>query len=324
MTKKTAPDPRGGFLFGESAGSTQHSRQEARCFLDADYVLAQSSLSIERESMSIQAYFEAASEAFNNRPYPNNLNHLLLKCGTDVLVGARKQLDQRVFNDIARQCEALWTKVTVVSSGAVKAGEESIHGDLPSGWGALRDKEYAAIGARHLLQKWGDAFALYQHEIAQIWVTPVNLNDDDERDRIKTAIRNCHRHGAVPIVNENDVVSESSSGMDNDFLAASIAELTWPRPDAVLFLTGVGGVYDEDPAENSHACRYNEMDVDAACALASAASTLFPIRKRGMGQKLLQAVRCVEMGMRVGIAGPENDNILRFAAGESVGTIIRS
>ena len=111
--------------------------------------------------------------------------------------------------------------------------------------------------------------------------------------------------------------------MDNDILAASIAELTQPKPDAVIFLTKVGGVYEDDPVQSPHAHRYREMNVDVARVLGTAIATRSRFRG-GMGQKLLQAIRCVEMGMRVGIAGPENDNILRFAASESVGTIIRS
>lgn len=260
--------------------------------------------------------------AFLNRPYPANINHLLVKCGTDVLVGASGRLEQNSFNYIARQCVELWTSVTIVSSAGIKAGEESIHGGEPPFAAFFSRKEYAAVGARHLLQKWGDAFAIapYPREIAQIWVTPVNLNDQGERDRISTAIRFCHRHGVVPIVNENDVVSESWRGMGNDFLAATIAELT--HPDAALFLTRVGGVYEEDPVQNPHARRYYEIDVDAARILAAAGSTRSRHGNGGMHQKLLQAIRCVEMGMRVGIAGPEDDNILRFAAGESVGTMI--
>jgi len=259
---------------------------------------------------------------FLSRPYPSNINHLLLKCGTDVLVGASGQLDQSRFNNIARQCVELWTSVTIVSSAGSKAGEESMHGQEPPLASFFTRKEYAAVGARHLLKRWGDAFAFahYQREIAQIWVTPTNLVDLYERDRISTAIRFCHRSGVVPILNENDIVSESWFGMDNDVLAVSIAELT--HPDAVLFLTRVGGVYEEDPAQNPHARRYYEINTDAARSIAADASTRSPYGNGGMRQKLLQAVRCVEMGMRVAIAGSENDNIRRFAAGESVGTVI--
>ena len=269
--------------------------------------------------MSIQTYLEAVK----NRPYPNDLSHVLVKCGTDVLVSVQGQLDQDVFNDIARQCIELWASVTIVSSGAVKAGKESVHGERPAFFPPYPDKEYAAIGARHLLQKWGDAFALYQREIAQIWVTSVNLSNRGECDQISAAIHFCHRASTVPIVNENDVVSNSSGSMDNDVLATSIAELTQPRPDAVLFLTKVGGVYEDDFFKSLNDNRYHEMNADVACVLGTAIATRSRFRG-GMGQKLLQAIRCMEMGMRVGIAGPENDNILRFAAGESVGTIIRS
>jgi len=257
------------------------------------------------------------ANSMNVNPLGNEVNHLLLKFGTEVLVDASGKLDQEVFGNIARQCVETLMSVTIVSSGAIRAGEKSSLG-APRAF--FSHKEYAAVGARYLMQAWGDAFICFRMEVAQIWVTPVNMCHENERERISMAIRFCHRNGVIPIINENDVVSESWRGMDNDVLAGEIAELT--RPDAVLFLTKVGGVYDKHPAENVFARRYDEIDVQVARDLASYLQPLHPHYSSGMREKLLQAVRCVEMGMRVGIAGVENNNIRRFAAGESVGTVI--
>lgn len=84
----------------------------------------------------------------------------------------------------------------------------------------------------------------------------------------------------------------------------------------------LGGVYEEDPAQNPHARCYREIDASAAVILAGASTSTRVAEMGGMHQKLFQAVRCVEMGMRVAIAEPGDDNILRFAAGESVGTMV--
>ena len=253
----------------------------------------------------------------NVNPLGHEVNHLLLKCGTGVLVDATGKFDQEVFYDIARQCMEARISVTIVSSGAIRAGEKSM---LGGGRTFFSHKEYAAVGTRYLMQAWGCAFMCFRIEVAQIWVTPVNMGHKNERGRISTAIQFCHRNRVVPIINENDVVSESWRGMDNDVLAAEIAELA--HPDAILFLTKVGGVYEKHPARNPDARRYSEIDIDAARVLASDASTQSCHGHSGMGEKLFQAVRCVEMGMRVGIAGAENNNIRRFARGESVGTMI--
>ena len=262
------------------------------------------------------------SNSTKANPFGRETNYLLIKVGRDVLVGPSGQLDQSIFGDIAWQCLETRVSVAIVSSAAIQAGWESSIGAGRDTAAFFGDKEYAAVGARHLLQKWGEAFASYRRtsEIAQIWVTPTNLKDQGERGRISTAIRFCHRNGVVPIINENDVISESWRGMDNDVLAAEIAELT--HPDAVLFLTRVGGVYEEDPAHNPHARRYYEIDTDAARVIASTIPTRPQYSSGGMRQKLFQAVRCADLGMRVGIAGVENSNIRRFAAGESVGTMI--
>ena len=236
--------------------------------------------------------------------------HMIVKCGTYALVGASGRLDQRMFGDIAWQCVESRAAVTIVSSGAIKAGEESIHGG-EAVFGLFR-KEYAAIGARYLLQKWGDAFAPYGMEISQILVTSVNVTHSGERDSIYDAIRLCHLRGIMPVINGNDAVSDRWHSVDNDCLAATIADIT--HPDAVLFLTRVGVLYEQDPVSNPRARRYAE--IDPRTALTS------PWLTNGMARKLTEAVRCFAMGMRVGIVGVEGDMIRRFAAGEPVGTMI--
>lgn len=249
---------------------------------------------------------------FHRRP-------IIVKCGTECLYSAKVITDgawpyapQNAFDHIAQQTllvrENLRVPVVLVSSGAVREGERM------SLAVCQRPKRISAgVGVSYLYQKWSDAFERRHRNVAQILVTAGNLSDSGERRSIATTIATCHESGVMPVINENDIIADSEHCIgDNDILARMIAELVCA--DAVLFLAYVGGVYEDDPIRNPRAMQYAE--IDARTALTN------PWLTQGMASKLLEAVQCFAMGMRVAIAGVEGDTIRRFAAGEPVGTMI--
>ena len=244
---------------------------------------------------------------------------LVIKCGTGALypgvwgIGGL-HLTTR-FGHIARQVVAAETQGTLsalISSGAARAGQENFKGSLltfPLG----RREEWAGIGTRYLLKGWGDAFGEHGKEISYILASRARRMDDEEKEMIRSAIWDYERCGVVPILNENDMTLDAGYGRsENDALACEIARLI--RADAILFLTGVGGVYEKDPVCNLDVRQYAEIDPRTALT--------DPWLRRGMAKKLSEAVRCFAMGMRVAIAGSEGDVIHRFAMGEPVGTMI--
>ena len=252
---------------------------------------------------------------------PSHRYPVVVKCGTEFLYatkltsgttrpyGAHDAFDRVASESVFTQKSG--TPVVIVSSGAAKEGRQRSADRLfPM---RLSGKEYAGIGLPHLYGRWSHAFAKYDKNVGQILVTSANLAHGGERRSIARAIAAYHVNGVIPIINENDVIASAEQKIgDNDRLARMIAELI--RADAVLFLTRVGGVYERDPAYDSRARRYKE--IDARTALTNAWLT------HGMAVKLLEAVQCFAMGMRVAIAGIDGDTIRRFAAGESVGTMI--
>lgn len=251
---------------------------------------------------------------FHRRP-------LIVKCGTEFLYAAGvtseaewPHVPQSAFDRVAAEVtfvERSGAPIIIISSGAAKEGKQQLLSQtVPARFSA---KEYAGIGAPHLYRRWSDAFGRYRKNVAQVLVTAANIDHDGERRNIGYAIAAYHSSGVLPIINENDVVADTEQSIgDNDRLARIIAELVCA--DAVLFLTRSGGVYDENPACNPRACRYKE--IDARTALTN------PWFSGGIARKLLEAVQCFAMGMRVAIAGTEGDTIQRFAAGEPVGTVI--
>lgn len=268
----------------------------------------------------------------------NNTKQFIVKLGTEVLLSKKRwtddrRLSQRVFNQVASQVveiQNLDIGVTIVSSGAIQAGREKI-GKLanlvmrPEGI-TLGKPELAGIGARYLLDMWGKAFEKCNREIAQEWVTFGNWNNEGERQSIKSGILSYQSQRVIPIVNENDVVSDNEIRLmekglsENDRLTRMIAELL--NADMVLFLTKSGGVYEKDPTINPGARRYAEIDVKTARELAEASNIASESGTGGIGAKLREAAICAEMGMRVAIAGMKPNTIYKFAAGEPVGTMI--
>lgn len=257
------------------------------------------------------------------------VRRLIVKCGTANLCNQFGQLDQGIFNDFARQIVELMkqgVEVIIVSSGAIKAGRERMESlglDIVS----LDKKDLAGIGARHLMNKWGECFEIHGKEVGQVWVTFGNWANEGERKSIQSSIFDYLKSGLViPVVNEADVVSDREIKLmekgfsENDRLAKMVASLT--NADAVLFLTDEGGIYEEDPRENPQARLYEEISARAKPESIGISGGTSKTGTGGMIAKWGEASRCAKKGMIVAIAGNEENVILRFVRGESVGTKI--
>jgi len=251
------------------------------------------------------------------------MRRLVVKIGTANLCRSGR-LCQNIFNDLARQIAVLIDKgleLVVVSSGAIRAGRER----MGEGTLCLHKKDLAGIGARHLMNRWGDAFAFYGREVGQVWVTYANWTHKGERASIQSCISNyLDSRMVVPVINEADVISDREIKLmekgfsENDRLARMIAVLV--GADAVLFLTDNGGIYTEDPEKNPHARLYEEISIHARPESVGISSGTSKTGIGGMMAKWSEASYCAKKGMTVAIAGNEKDVILRFAKGESVGT----
>lgn len=256
------------------------------------------------------------------------IKKLIVKFGTENLCGKKGRLDQAVLASYARQivqAEALGFRTVIVSSGGIKAGREHL-AKLGIDDAAFQKKELAGIGARHLLNRWGEAFSSFGKEVGQVWVTFANWQDAAERKSIKTSIERYLELGIVPIVNENDVISDTEIRLmekgisENDRLARMVAELI--DGDTVLFLTNVQGVFNYDPTRNVDAVCFLEIDANAWSKRAAAVEGTSGNGTGGMGKKIQEACRCAEKGMRTCIAGTRRNVIYDFLKGLPVGTLI--
>lgn len=249
---------------------------------------------------------------------------IIIKFGTESLV-SKKRLNQSAFDDIARQVSQLikegW-QVNIVTSGSVQAGREVV-GSLSINESRLHKKDLAGIGTVKLTSMWSKAFARYNIAIAQIWVTHANLQHFCERESISQSLENFQQNGIVSIINANDVISSREIELmdrgisENDQLTRLIAEIT--NPDAILFITSVGGVYESDPRKNKNARMFKELNINNYSFLCQQEGKSEQ-GSGGMNQKIIEAAKCCKEDRQVVIADWQDNSICRFAKRELVGT----
>ncbi|MBM4177264.1 hypothetical protein FJ208_00460 [Candidatus Gribaldobacteria bacterium] len=269
-----------------------------------------------------------ANKESNEMSELKSISRLVVKFGTESLSLSGK-LDQKVFNDFARQiiiAQGFGIRVAIVSSGAIRAGQEAM-GALGAEPYRLEKKHLAGIGARHLMEKWGKAFRGHRKEVAMVWITYASLMHDGERRSIKDSIICYLENGVVPVINENDVLSdEEIRWMDegiseNDKLAQEVAFLI--EANSVLFITTQGGIYENNPKVYPEAKLYKEINCDCAFDSVLNANSVSEGGAGGMKTKLKAACKCAQAGKRVAVAGKEENIILNFAKGLPVGTSIK-
>lgn len=137
------------------------------------------------------------------------------------------------------------TQVVLVSSGAIAAGLAPL--GLPRRPRDLASQQAAAsVGQLHLTGAYARAFAGHGLTVGQVLLTS---HDVVRRAPYRNAQRTFERLlglGVVPVVNENDTVATDEIRFgDNDRLAALVAHVV--GADALVLLSDVAGVYDDDP-----------------------------------------------------------------------------
>lgn len=140
-------------------------------------------------------------------------------------------------------------EVILVSSGAVSAGYTKIKLDRSK----IKNKQaLAAIGQPILMNHYEREFFVHDIISAQVLITSVNLNRDDDIQRIKNTIDTLLENGVVPIVNENDATSTQELEVgDNDQLSAYITQHT--DADMLIILSDIDAYYDKDPRKEKNA-----------------------------------------------------------------------
>jgi glutamate 5-kinase len=131
----------------------------------------------------------------------------------------------------------------IVSSGAVALGWRKLgYRRRPKETAKLRAS--AAAGQSLLMNRYDEAFGAHGLGVAQVLLTHSDLSKRTSLNNARDSFSELLDAGAIPIVNENDTVSNAEIRFgDNDQLAAMVTPLI--GADLLVLLSNVEGVLDE-------------------------------------------------------------------------------
>ncbi|NKY17840.1 glutamate 5-kinase [Tsukamurella spumae] len=245
---------------------------------------------------------------------------LVVKIGSSALTDlehglASDRLDALTDAIVARLDRG--TEVIVVSSGAIGAGMAPL--GLKRRPTDLATKQaVASVGQLQLANAWGASFRRYERIVSLVLLTAHDIGLRVHAANAQRTLDRLRALGAVPIINENDVVASNEVRFgDNDRLAALVAHLT--GADALVLLSDVDGLYDGDPRKGEAsliAAVDGPEDLDGVVAGSGGA-----LGTGGMASKLSAARLAADAGVPVLLTAAALAD--RALDGADVGTVFR-
>jgi glutamate 5-kinase len=250
-----------------------------------------------------------------------NATRIVVKLGTGVLTDSRKQPDagqmQQLAGQIAEQRKA-GKEMVIVSSGAVGAGMGVLGYDKRPG-DLAELQACAAVGQSRLMASYEKLFDAFGLSVAQILLTHEDLEHHERHLNARNTLVTLLRHGVIPIINENDVVSSTELRFgDNDKLSALVASLL--PADLLVILTTVDGLLqDFGKANPTTISRVERIDAKLEQI---ARGTDSETAVGGMASKIQAAKIVVRSGIPLVIAsGRKKQALARVLAGQEEGTL---
>ena len=246
------------------------------------------------------------------------VNCVVVKLGTRLITTGPNQVDlQRLgkMGDAVRSLRDQEVDVVIVSSGAVGLGMGELGlTERPSSAAALR--ACAAIGQSLLMNLWRDAFQPHGIVPAQILLTREDFRSRASSQNVEATLRNLLRSGVVPIVNENDSVSDEEIRFgDNDVLSALLASLC--KADLLVMLSTAEGLVDREGG--GELVTFVEEITPEIEAMAGGPESSTSVG--GMITKLEAAKICAKSGCACFVGnGNDPDILMHVIQGEAKGT----
>ena len=268
-------------------------------------------------------------------------NRIVIKIGTNTIMRRKASgalasgpasgrsreggIDVEFLHRIAAQVASLaraGKQVIVVTSGAIGMGAREL--GIAKRVTELRMRQAcAAIGQIALMDEYRRAFGVYDLVPAQLLVTRDAWDGRSAYLNLRASVETLLEAGAIPVFNENDVVSTAEIGNafgDNDQLSAYVAS----KADAelLIILSDVSALFDADPRVNPEARPIPYVGELSPGIIAAAGGAGTEFSTGGMATKLKAVSIAGDAGCRVVIAdGRESDVIERIMSGEAIGTL---
>ncbi|HET6252733.1 MAG TPA: glutamate 5-kinase [Puia sp.] len=237
---------------------------------------------------------------------------LVIKLGTAVVTDERGMVAPATIRKVAAEVAALTAgyRVVLVSSGAVGSGR-----GLFSGYkGTLTErKAAAAVGNPILIMQYQKELSAYGIPVAQALCERQHFSDRGRFLQLKETFHVFWENGILPIMNENDLVSNVELKFsDNDELATLTA--IGLDAEALLLCTSVGGLLD---GEGRIVPRVEKVDSRVLGLVQEGKSSP---GLGGMVSKLTFARLASSLGIRVVICGLQGKTAFADALAGVAGT----
>jgi len=240
---------------------------------------------------------------------------LVIKFGTASITDSNGDIDENTIGVVASQVSVLKSKfrIILVSSGAVGAGKKLIHnykGELS------QKKAAAAIGNPILISIYAKHFEPFGIPVAQSLCERSHFANRAQFLRLKQTYETLWESGAIPIANENDVVSDVELKFsDNDELATLLA--AGFGAETLMFSTSVGGLLDK----NGNIVNQIEQIDDSIWQMVDRSKSSLGLG--GMLSKLQFAERANQLGIKVIIFAARQNNSILEALNGQIGSLFQ-
>lgn len=263
-------------------------------------------------------------------------NRIVIKIGTATIMkkgeaggtarpGSAGGVDVEYLHHMASEVAALTRsgkQVIIVTSGAIGMGAREL--GIPKKVRELRMRQAcAAIGQIALMDEYRRAFGVFGLLPAQLLVTRDAWDNRSAYLNLRASVETLLEAGAIPVFNENDVVSTAEIGNafgDNDQLSAYVAS----KADAELLviLSDIDALYDADPRSNPGARPIPYVSELSPAIIAAAGGAGSEFSTGGMATKLKAVEIAGDAGCKVVIADGRLPGVVsRILAGEPIGTL---
>ncbi len=173
---------------------------------------------------------------------------IVVKVGTSTLAHSTGNINIRHVEELCKVLSDLKNaghEMILVSSGAIGMGVGKLSlkekpQDMPTKQAA------AAVGQCELMYTYDKLFSEYNHTVAQILLTGLDLEDSERYHNIQNTMNRLLELNVLPVINENDTVSTQEIAVgDNDTLGAIVAVSM--KADMLILLSDIDGLYTKDP-----------------------------------------------------------------------------